>query len=65
MGIEQVPANRRLVEELHAYGYLTATAREAALEFLKPRDQWSPDSADRGRYLLVGLADGDRIPIEP
>ena len=41
MSIEQVPANRRLVEELHAYGYLTATAREAALEFLKPHDQWS------------------------
>lgn len=38
--IDQVPANRQLVEELHAHGYLTATARQAALEFLKPHDQW-------------------------
>ena len=38
--IDQVPANRQLVEELHAHGYLTATARQAALEFLKPSDQW-------------------------
>jgi len=41
MTIDQVPANRRLVEELYAYGYLTATARQAALEFLKPHDQWN------------------------
>ena len=41
MALDQVPANRRLVEELHAHGYLTAAAREAALEFLKPHDQWS------------------------
>lgn len=40
MTIDQVPANRQLVEELHAHGYLTATARQAALEFLKPHDQW-------------------------
>lgn len=38
--IDQVPANRQLVEELYAHGYLTATARQAALEFLKPHDQW-------------------------
>ena len=40
MTVDQVPANRRLVEELYAHGYLTATARLAALEFLNPRDQW-------------------------
>ena len=40
MAIEDVPANRRLVEELHAHGYLSTTARHAALEFLNPRDQW-------------------------
>lgn len=38
--IEEVPANRRLVEELHAHGYLSATGRQAALEFLRPHDQW-------------------------
>ena len=40
MTIDQVPANRQLVEELHAHGYLTTTARQAALEFLKPHHQW-------------------------
>ena len=40
MTINQVPANRQLVEELYAHGYLTAAARQAALEFLKPHDQW-------------------------
>ena len=40
MTIDQVPANRQLVEELYAHGYLTAAARQAALEFLKPNDQW-------------------------
>ena len=38
--IDPISANRRLVEELHAQGYLTATARQAALEFLNPHDQW-------------------------
>ena len=38
--IDQIPANRRVVEELHAHGYLTASARQAALEFLNPHIQW-------------------------
>ena len=50
MAIDQIPANRRLVEELHAHGYLTAAARHAALEFLRPRDQWGVWIA---RLLLV------------
>ena len=41
MTLEQTPANRRLVEELHAHGHLTTTARAAALEFLNPHDQWN------------------------
>lgn len=40
MAIDQVSANRTLVEELYAHGYLTTTARQAALEFLKPHDHW-------------------------
>ena len=54
MTLDQVPANRRLVEELHAHGYLTATAREAALEFLKPHDQWSLWVSRL--FLIVGSA---------
>lgn len=40
LAIDQVAANRRLVEELHARGYLSARGRQAALEWLNPRDQW-------------------------
>ena len=54
MTIDELPANRRLVEELHAHGYLTATAREAALEFLKPHDQWSLWVSRL--FLIVGSA---------
>ncbi len=40
LSIDRIPANRRLVEELHAHGYLSAAARQAALEFLNPHVQW-------------------------
>ena len=48
--IDRVPANRQLVEELYAHGYLTAAARRAALEFLNPHDQWALWTS---RLLLV------------
>lgn len=41
MAIDDVTADRGLVEVLHAHGYLTTTARQAALDFLNPHDQWS------------------------
>ena len=40
VGIDQIPANRQVVEALHAHGYLSASARQAALEFLHPHVQW-------------------------
>ena len=41
LAIDRIPANRRLVEELYARGYLTANGRRAALEFLHPHSQWA------------------------
>ena len=40
LAIDRIPANRRLVEELYARGYLTPVGRRAALEFLNPHDRW-------------------------
>lgn len=40
LAIDQIAADRRLVEELHARGYLSARGRQAALELLNPRNQW-------------------------
>ena len=38
--LEDIPANRRLIEELYAHGKITKQAREYALNFLYPHDQW-------------------------
>lgn len=38
--LEQVPANRRLVEELYAHGKITQEARDYALNLLYPHNQW-------------------------
>ncbi|MDE1461798.1 DUF2157 domain-containing protein [Spartinivicinus poritis] len=35
-----IPANRRLVDELYAYGYLTAEGKAYALNLLHPHNQW-------------------------
>ena len=41
LAIDRLSANRRLVEELYARGFLTANGRRAALEFLHPHTQWA------------------------
>lgn len=38
--LEQIPANRRLVEELYFHGKITSKAREYALDLLHPHNQW-------------------------
>lgn len=38
--LEQIPANRRLVEELYSHGKITREAREYALDILYPHNQW-------------------------
>ncbi|MCX4026446.1 DUF2157 domain-containing protein [Endozoicomonas sp. SM1973] len=35
-----IPANRRLVDELYAHGYLTAEGKAYALNLLHPHNQW-------------------------
>ncbi|MCZ0953118.1 MAG: DUF2157 domain-containing protein [Rhodospirillaceae bacterium] len=40
MAIDRIAVDRRLVEELHAQGYLSAHGREAALEWLNLPTQW-------------------------
>lgn len=37
---DQIPANRRLVEELYTHGKITQEAKEYALEILYPADKW-------------------------
>ena len=50
LAIDRIPANRRLVEELYARGFLAPAGRRAALEFINPHDQWKLWIA---RLLLV------------
>lgn len=38
--LEQIPANRRLVEDLYSHGKITREAREYALTLLYPHNQW-------------------------
>lgn len=38
--LAQIPANRRLVDELYAHGKISHEAREYALDFLYPADKW-------------------------
>ena len=38
--LNQISANRRLVEELYAHGHITHEAREYALDILYPADKW-------------------------
>ncbi|WP_282609095.1 DUF2157 domain-containing protein [Pelagibius sp. Alg239-R121] len=38
--LAQIPANRRLVDELHAHGKISPEAKVYALDFLYPADQW-------------------------
>lgn len=38
--LKQIPANRRLVEELYSHGKITQKARQYALSLLYPHDQW-------------------------
>ena len=38
--LEQIPANRRLVEELYSNGKITCKAKEYALNLLYPHNQW-------------------------
>ena len=38
--LEQIPANRRLVEELYSHGKISREAREYALNLLYPHNQW-------------------------
>lgn len=38
--LNQIPANRRLVEELYAHGKITHEAKEHALDILYPADKW-------------------------
>jgi len=38
--LDQIPANRRLVEELYAHGKITRDARDYALSLLHPHTQW-------------------------
>lgn len=38
--LEQIPANRRLVEELYSHGKITREAQEYALNLLYPHNQW-------------------------
>ncbi len=38
--LEQIPANRGLVEELYSHGKITREAREYALNLLYPHNQW-------------------------
>ena len=38
--LDQIPANRRLVDELFAHKKITAEARDYALDFLTPADRW-------------------------
>jgi uncharacterized membrane protein len=38
--LEQIPANRQLVEELYSHGKITGEAREYALNLLYPHNQW-------------------------
>ena len=38
--LEQIPANRRLVEELYSHGKITREARIYALNLLYPHNQW-------------------------
>ena len=38
--LEQIPANRRLVEALYSHGKITREAREYALNLLYPHNQW-------------------------
>lgn len=38
--LKQIPANRKLVEELYVHGKITREAREYALNFLYPHNQW-------------------------
>ena len=54
MPIDEMPASRQLVEELYAHGYLNATARQAALEFLNPHDRWGLWTSRL--FLLLGSA---------
>jgi uncharacterized membrane protein len=38
--LEQIPANRKLVDDLYAHGKITLEAKECALNFLYPHNQW-------------------------
>ncbi len=38
--LDNIPANRRLVDELYAYGKITHEAKKYALELLQPSNQW-------------------------
>ncbi len=38
--LKQIPANRRLIEELYSHGKITREAREYALNLLYPHKQW-------------------------
>ncbi|WP_163835918.1 DUF2157 domain-containing protein [Spartinivicinus ruber] len=40
INLKQIPANRRLVEELYAQGYLSAEGKVYALNRLYPHNQW-------------------------
>ncbi len=38
--LDQIPADRRLVEELYSHGKISAQAREYSLSLLYPNNQW-------------------------
>lgn len=40
LALEQIPANRRLVEELFGHGLITRAARDQALQLLYPHKSW-------------------------
>lgn len=52
--LAQIPANRRLVDELYAHGKISPEARDYALDFLYPADKWGIWISRL--FLAVGVA---------
>ena len=50
--LEQIPANRNLIEMLYKHGKLTSEAKQYALNLIEPRPQWCRQISDL--LLIIG-----------
>lgn len=52
--LEQIPANRQIVDVLYSHGHITRDARESALNLLHPHNQWGLWASRM--LLIIGVA---------